>query len=113
MSTKPDPAQSGPEQQDQSGGATRKESGDTEGATCKDLSCSDELDFTAEDEEDVKKSGIKPVTRGSAGAEKDKSPKPAVKRKRVSLDESQQRKQPARSKKQNLVQKQKRNSVTN
>ena len=81
MSTKPDPAQSGSEQQDQSGG-------DTEGATCKDLSCSDELDFTVEDEEDAKKSGIKPVTRGNAEAKKEKSPKLAVKRKRVSLDDT-------------------------
>ena len=121
MSTKPEPAQSGLEDEDQSEGSTTEDSGDSDGprsgekktgAAVKDLSCSDKLDFIAEDDEDVKKVDIKPVTRGKAAAKKDTLAKPPVKKRRVSLDESKLRKQPARIIKQNLVPKQKRYSVT-
>ena len=100
MSTKPEPAQSGLKDEDQS-----EDSGDSDGprsgeknrgAACKDLSCSDKRNFIAEDDKDVKKVDIKPVTRGKAAAKKDTLAKPPVKKRRVSLDESKQRKQPAR-----------------
>ena len=131
MSTRPDPAQSGLEEEERSEGSTLEESGDSDGsrnqrnpegsrasrekntgAACNDPSCSDKLDFIADDDENVKKVDIKPVTRGRSAAKKETVPKPSVKRRRVSLDESKLRKQPARIKKQNLVPKQKRYSVT-
>ena len=83
------------------------------GATCDDLSRSDKRDFIPEDGEDEEKIDIKPATRGSVAALKETSPKPAVKRRRISLDDSKLRQKAARTKKQSLVTKQKRYSVTN
>ena len=86
------------------------------GAACADLSCSDDLDFIPKDGEDAEKIDIKPVTRitrGRATAKTETSPKPPVKRRRISLDDSKLRKQPGRNKKQSQVTKQKRYSVTN
>ena len=86
------------------------------GAACADLSCSDDLDFIPKDGEDAEKIDIKPVprlTRGKAAAKTETSPKPPVKRRRISLDDSKLRKQPGRNKKQSQVTKQKRYSVTN
>ena len=109
MSTKSGPEQS--EVDDLSDESMIEEGGVAEDSF-KDLSCSEKLDFIPEDHEDVKKIDIKPVTRGSANVKKETSAKPAVKKRRISLDESEVRQKPPRNNK-SLVTKQKRYSATN
>ena len=83
MSTK-----SGPEQSevDDLSDESMMEGGGVAEDSFKDLSCSEKLDFIPEDHEE-KKIDIKPVTRGSANVKKETSAKPAVKKRRISLDE--------------------------
>ena len=113
MNTKPEEDQSEESTMEDRGGSEDScSSGENNtGATCDDLSRSDKLDFIPE--EDAEKIDIKPATRGSVAAMKETSPKPAVKRRRISLDDSKLKQQAVRTKKQSLVTKKKRYSVTN
>ena len=113
MNTKPEEDQSEESTMEDRGGSEDScSSGENNtGATCDDLSRSDKLDFIPE--EDAEKIDIKPATIGSVAAMKETSPKPAVKRRRISLDDSKLKQQAVRTKKQSLVTKKKRYSVTN
>ena len=112
MSSKPEEDQSEESTLEDGGGPEESCSSgkNSTGAACADLSCSDQLDFIAKDNEKAEKIDPKPVTRltrGRATAKTETSPKPAVKRRRISLDDSKLRKQPGRNKKQSLDTKQK------